>query len=171
MQCATHPHVETYVRCSKCGKAICPQCMVSTPVGYRCRDCAVVRTMPAYNLKPEMIGRAVAAAAGLVIAGGFGWALVFQLRFSMLLIIAGAGIGWLIAEGVSRAAGRRTSTLLPPLAGASAGLSVLAGNVMAIKFFTDLPWSFALRLAFNLDLWTILAGLLAVGVAVGRLRS
>lgn len=170
MQCATHPQVETYLRCSKCGKAICPQCMVSTPVGYRCRDCAVLRTMPRYNLRGGQMLRAVAAAIGLVFAGGIAWAIVFRTGFLMLQVIAGAGIGWLIAEGVSRAAGGRASPLLPWLAGGATALSLLAGNVMAVKFFTDLPWSYALRYAFDINLWGALAGLLGVGVAVGRLR-
>src|SRR3989304_4969303 len=33
MQCATHPGVETELRCATCGKPICPDCLVGTPVG------------------------------------------------------------------------------------------------------------------------------------------
>src|SRR5205809_3343408 len=40
MQCARHPQVETFVRCGKCDQPICPDCMVSGPVGVRCRECA-----------------------------------------------------------------------------------------------------------------------------------
>ena len=39
MYCVNHPDVETYLRCNKCGRPICPKCAVRTPVGYRCRDC------------------------------------------------------------------------------------------------------------------------------------
>jgi len=37
--CASHPAVETSLRCNKCGKPICARCAVRTPTGYRCREC------------------------------------------------------------------------------------------------------------------------------------
>jgi MFS family permease len=37
--CAVHPDRETGLRCNKCGRYMCVQCAVSTPVGYRCREC------------------------------------------------------------------------------------------------------------------------------------
>ena len=171
MQCATHPQTETLLRCSRCERPICLACMVSTPVGFRCRDCAHMGGLPQLNLRPAMLARAVAAAVGLTLAGGLVWALVFQTAIFLLLIVAGAGIGYGVAEGISRAAGRRTSPSLPYIAGVSAALTLLAGNVMVYLFFTNAGFSFALRQAFNLSLWPVLAGLLAVGVAVGRLRS
>ena len=171
MKCARHPQVETYVRCSKCDKAICPDCMISTPVGYRCRDCAGIRALPMSNLRPMLLVQAVAAAVALVFGGGLIWAMVFQARFPMLLVIAGMGVGFLVAEGISRAAGRRSSpVILPILGGLSAGLSILAGNVMSYMFFTAVPFEFAVRHAFDVGLWGILSGVLAVGMAVSRLR-
>lgn len=171
MNCATHPQIETFLRCNRCEKPICPQCMVSAPVGFRCWDCAHVRALPALNLRPVMLVRGLAAAAGMVFADGLIWALVFQTGFLMGLIIAGAGVGYLTAEAVSRASGRRTSPALPWMAGASAGLSLLAGNAMNIAVFTNLGWGFAFRHSFELGIWSILSGLLAMAMAWGRLRS
>jgi hypothetical protein len=37
--CAVHPDRETELRCNKCDRYMCAQCAVSTPVGYRCREC------------------------------------------------------------------------------------------------------------------------------------
>jgi len=37
--CAVHPDRETELRCNKCERYMCAQCAVSTPVGYRCRQC------------------------------------------------------------------------------------------------------------------------------------
>ncbi|MBF8299091.1 MAG: hypothetical protein HW397_140 [Dehalococcoidia bacterium] len=130
----------------------------------------MVRTLPMYNLRPLLLLQAVGAAIGLVFGGGIVWAIVFQTRFTMLLVIAGFGVGYLVGEGISRAAGRRSSPLLPVLGGLSAGLSLLAGNVMAYMFFTTLPFEFALLHAFDLGLWAALSGLLAVGIAISRLR-
>src|ERR687893_2221622 len=71
--CADHPDVETRLRCSRCGRPICPRCGVRTPVGMRCPDCAGTRSAIAANptrtLTAAGTGLAVATAAG--IAWGF----------------------------------------------------------------------------------------------------
>jgi membrane associated rhomboid family serine protease len=42
--CYRHPQRETGVSCSNCGRAICTDCMTSTPVGMRCPECSRQRT-------------------------------------------------------------------------------------------------------------------------------
>jgi membrane associated rhomboid family serine protease len=42
--CYRHPGRETNVSCSMCARPICPDCMISTPVGMRCPECAKQRT-------------------------------------------------------------------------------------------------------------------------------
>ncbi len=42
--CYRHPGRETNVACSRCARPICPDCMISTPVGMRCPECASQRT-------------------------------------------------------------------------------------------------------------------------------
>ncbi len=42
--CYRHPGRETNVGCSRCARPICPDCMISTPVGMRCPECARQRT-------------------------------------------------------------------------------------------------------------------------------
>jgi membrane associated rhomboid family serine protease len=37
--CYRHPQVETGVHCTRCGRPICPECMVPAPVGYQCPEC------------------------------------------------------------------------------------------------------------------------------------
>jgi membrane associated rhomboid family serine protease len=37
--CYRHPAVETRVHCTRCGRPICPECMVPAPVGYQCPEC------------------------------------------------------------------------------------------------------------------------------------
>src|SRR6266498_1182403 len=70
MYCANQPKVETYLRCGKCGKPICAKCRVSTPVGFRCYDCANIQVLPTYAvstdyyLKAGAAGFAVAAVVG-----------------------------------------------------------------------------------------------------------
>lgn len=37
--CYRHPDRVTYILCHRCGNNICPECMVSAPVGFHCVDC------------------------------------------------------------------------------------------------------------------------------------
>ena len=47
--CYRHPERETYIRCTRCDRPICPECMTAAPVGYQCPDCvgAAVAATPA----------------------------------------------------------------------------------------------------------------------------
>ena len=38
-RCYRHPSEETGVHCTRCGRPICPRCMVPAPVGYQCPSC------------------------------------------------------------------------------------------------------------------------------------
>lgn len=64
--CATHPNVMTGLRCTRCGKPICPACAVRTPVGLRCPQCAGVRT--AYSGPRDTRSLTIAGGASLVVA-------------------------------------------------------------------------------------------------------
>jgi membrane associated rhomboid family serine protease len=37
--CYRHPDRETYLSCVRCGRAACPQCLRSAPVGQQCAEC------------------------------------------------------------------------------------------------------------------------------------
>ncbi len=37
--CYRHPGEPTRVRCQRCGRPICPECMVPAPVGHHCPEC------------------------------------------------------------------------------------------------------------------------------------
>jgi len=38
-ECYRHPGRTTYIRCQRCGRPICPECMVTAAVGFQCPDC------------------------------------------------------------------------------------------------------------------------------------
>ncbi len=83
--CADHPDTETRLRCSRCGKPICPRCAVRTPVGMRCPDCAGTRAA----VKANPAGVLKAAAAGIVVAtlAGVGWGVLPDWGFYWALIL------------------------------------------------------------------------------------
>src|SRR5688500_2379830 len=37
--CYRHPKEQTRVHCTRCGRPICPDCMIPAPVGYQCPEC------------------------------------------------------------------------------------------------------------------------------------
>lgn len=37
--CYRHPDRETYIRCNRCERPICPDCMTSAAVGFQCPEC------------------------------------------------------------------------------------------------------------------------------------
>src|SRR5947209_18111324 len=37
--CYRHPSRETYVRCTRCDRPICPDCMNEASVGHQCPEC------------------------------------------------------------------------------------------------------------------------------------
>ena len=44
--CYQHADRETYINCTRCGEFICPECMVSAPVGFQCAQCVQKTSAP-----------------------------------------------------------------------------------------------------------------------------
>lgn len=98
-QCSYHPNVRTRLRCSKCGKPICPRCAVETPVGFRCPDCAAVRGLPTYQTPAAALAKALAAGAVATIAVGVLWGYLPEWKFYLALLL-----GFGVAESMAWAA-------------------------------------------------------------------
>lgn len=177
MQCSYHPKVETNLRCSKCEKPICPRCMVYTPVGPRCPDCAAVRRIPTYDVSMVHYARAIAAGLGLGIISGCGWALLGNFAFLLSFLIA-LGVGYVIGEGISRVVNGKRGPGLQIIAGASVLLAfVFRGLVPTLLSapVASLDLSLLLNLAGRMFLglvdspWSLIFVGIAVFMAVRRL--
>jgi len=119
--CERHPKTETNIRCGRCEKTICPDCLVHSPVGMRCPDCARVNTVPTYDVPMPFllrgIGGGVAAALVLGFAFYFAAPILFRLVFLDIALIntilpffyvaVMALIGYAIGEAVSLATNRK----------------------------------------------------------------
>ena len=161
MKCAAHPGVETNLRCGKCGKPICPKCMVQTPVGARCPECARLYKLPTYRVSTVYYLRAVGTALGMALVTGVIWGVINQfIPFFYLNLLLGAGVGYAIGEVVSLAVNRKRGRGLAAVAGAGVVISYL----VSILLFFSLPFG----------LFPILLALASVAVgifvAVTRLR-
>jgi len=105
--CAQHPDRLTMVSCSACGRPLCPDCMVYSAVGIKCRDCAKMPRSARVALKKSRLVRAVGAGVGAGTAVGFAYYLVLGvIGFFFFFFFVAAGIGYLVGEAVSRASGR-----------------------------------------------------------------
>jgi len=166
MQCATHPDVETELGCGRCGKAICPRCLVYTPVGTRCRDCAQVKALPTYNLGTQTLVRASVAAAVVGAGTGVIWWLFNALTYGFIFVLLiGFALGYMISEAVSLAANRK---LGPPLQIIAVGGVIFAYLVRTGLLIVVDGWGFdELRL---IDAFALLAVVFAGVIAVQRLR-
>ena len=157
MRCAHHPDVETTLSCGKCGKPICPKCMVQTLVGARCPDCAKLYKLPTYRVSIKYYLIAVGTGLGMAIICGIAWGLVISLvPFVYLNLLLGPGAGYAIGEVVSLSVNRKRGT----------GLAVVGGIAVVISYLVSIisPWGLSFGL---LDL---LALALGIFVAITRLR-
>ena len=157
MSCEHKAYPDTTLRCGKCDKLICPDCMVQTPVGARCRECARIQRLPTFRLEPRhyLIATVVGLFSALII--GFIWAtiaLVVRFFFTnfVLALLAGTVVGEVISRSVNRKRG------IP--------LAVIAGLSTALSYFvaTSVPPGFRITL---LDILFLIPGII---VAANRLR-
>lgn len=123
--CAVHPDRETGLRCNKCGRLMCVECAVQTPVGYRCRECVRGHEDKFFKAQSSDLALTFAIPAGLAAVAGFiAGAVSAPLLF---VIILGLPVGGAIAEAALRATGRRRGRQSPQLATVGAALGGLLG--------------------------------------------
>jgi cation transport ATPase len=160
MQCAVHPSVETELACGRCGKPICPRCLVMTPVGARCRDCAHLRRLPTYQVGTAFLLRGLVAALAVGAATGALWAFLFSPRAGAFIgLFVGLGLGYAVGESTSWAANRKRSPVLQGMAVVGVLLAYVVRNLVegGTLFQTN-------------DVFGYVVVAVAVFIAIGRLR-
>ena len=157
MRCATHADVETSLRCGKCGKLICPKCLVQTPVGAKCQDCAGLSKLPTYHVSTKYYLRAAGTGLGMAIVCGIAWGVVMRfVPFFYLNLLLAPGVGYAIGELVSLSVNRKRGI----------GLAIVASIAVVISYLISilfLPW-------LRFGLFDLLALALGIFVVVSRLR-
>jgi len=161
MKCATHPRVETNLKCGKCGKPICPRCMVQTLVGARCPECARLYKLPTYRVSTKYYLRAVGAALGMALVSGVLWGLANTIiPFFFLNLLIGAGVGYVIGEVVGRAVNRKRGR----------GLAAVAGAGVVVSYLVSIFLPFGLPFGLFHIIFDLISVALGIYFAVTRLR-
>ena len=161
VRCATHPDVETNLRCGRCGKPICPRCLVQTPVGARCRECARLYKLPTFRVPAAYYFRAAGAALGLGAVTGLIWGVINSLvPFFYLNLLLAAGAGYAIGEVVGLSVNRKRGRWLA----LTGSLGVVIAYLVNIFTFGSIPFS-----PFRVILDLVGLGI-GVYVAANRLR-
>ena len=164
MRCSRHPNVETALTCASCGTPICPKCMVTTPVGMKCRDCGTSRGTELFKVRPErfVLAGITALIAG-VIAGFIG-----EIAGFFVFFIA-AGYGYFAGTIILKASGMKRGTKLEILAGAGMVIGGLALKLMPIAgILATGHAAVALRVLFDPFFWIVLV--ISTGCAVSKIR-
>ena len=153
--CAEHSDTPTNLRCTRCDKPVCPRCMVQAPVGIRCREHGQGQKLPTYQVSRGFLARGIGASLVIGVLGGALLAVVVLPTFpGFTSLLAMAGFGYLMAEGISRATNRKRGR--PLIIAASMG--ILAAFAIVV-FFNP-----------NLDPFDLLGLGAAIYVAFIRLR-
>lgn len=98
-RCTNHPDRETYVACGRCERPFCPDCLIQSPAGQRCYDCAGVRR----DYAQRAFARRVLQAFGAAVLGGGIAALLPGILFVLFAgLIAGGAAGQSLSPLVNR---------------------------------------------------------------------
>ena len=157
--CAVHPERETSLRCNQCGRYMCVQCAVKTPLGYRCREC-VRQQQDVYftaNSIDYVIGGVVAAVCSI---GANYLAEILPLFLMFFLAVA---VGGFIPQVVNPLVKRRRGRYMHLAVAVGAALGALP--VMAPRF----GWVF-LGAPLDILLWPLLFNVILISVAYGWFR-
>ena len=119
--CNKHPKVETNLSCGRCGTIICYKCLLHTPVGIRCSDCASTPKIPVFDVGTLSYAKVIVASVALSIFASFffGFLFVVIYRIQIILLAAIIGVGYALGESVSFLSRRKISNLLKLIAAAN----------------------------------------------------
>ena len=71
--CYKHPDRDAGVRCRRCERALCPDCMITAPVGFQCRECVkgapAVRSLRSLRADPYVTWALIAVNVAIFLPG------------------------------------------------------------------------------------------------------
>jgi hypothetical protein len=96
--CTTHPDRETLVACGRCLRPFCTQCLIHTPAGQRCFECAGVRR----DYVQRAATRRFLSAFGAMLLGGAISTLLGGFFSLFIAFAAGGAAGQTLSPAITR---------------------------------------------------------------------
>ena len=96
--CTRHPERETLVSCGRCLRPFCPECLIHTPAGQRCYECAGVRR----DFAQRAATRRFLSAFGIMLLGGAISTLLGGFFSLFIAFAAGGAAGQTISPAITR---------------------------------------------------------------------
>jgi hypothetical protein len=163
-RCTNHPDRETYIACGRCERPFCPDCLIQSPAGQRCYECAGVRR----DYAQRAFARRLLQAFGAIVLGA-GIAGLYPALFVVLFagLIAGGAAGQSLSPLVNRRTRARVYLLglLALLGGALIGW--VAGTTLGLSMrvpLSQIPLDVvAVRAVGSLMFWLFTGAAGAVG--------
>jgi hypothetical protein len=162
LYCENHPHVETSLRCNRCGKPICTKCAVHTPTGYRCKECVQSQQK---NFDTAIWIDYILAIVIAVILTYIGSRLTSRIGFFTIFLAPIAGV--VIAEAIRFVVRRRRSKRLFQATAAATAFGGLL-PVLSVLAFTGLTVGFVGLIYF---IWPIVFTVLVTSTVYYRLAG
>ena len=126
LTCYRHSDRETLLRCGRCERPICPDCVRHGATGVRCEECVSLSPRERGHANRRQLRRAAVAACLVALAGG---ALLGAV--GMVSFITSAPLGFGVGAAALAAAERHRGPLVQGIAGGAALLGVLVSAVVS----------------------------------------
>ncbi len=170
--CLRHPNTLSNLRCGRCNDLICPECMVQSPVGARCPECANIGQAPIFRSTSAELTRTIGLSVGMavVVGGIYGlivwamWNLPFNFQIgnvvaSLIVGMVGAPVGEFVRRAGKYKFDKRFRTI-------AAGTMFL---VWVVGIFVSTSLGVSIFLFTNIIGYIGLA--IGIYVAMNRVRS
>lgn len=170
--CYYHPDTKTRLGCSACERPICPQCAVSAPIGYVCRDCAKKDEPKEKPISKRDYFVALANATAAAIILGFLWNSLKP--FGIFISLAGSYlVGFAMARIITATTKFKTTKLLSITTGIIAAVSIVYNPILIARALSDINLLQAVLVfswAYISSITNLLSVIITVWAAVRHLR-
>jgi hypothetical protein len=151
----------TFVRCGRCDAPICVDCMVDSPVGKKCRDCARNRTH-LHESTPGQVTRAFVVAVAVAVPTAW------MMQSMPIIFLMPFIYGFIVGEAALLAGKRSRSTAMQVATGLASVIGCVVG--FGIWFLPRLTAEVPLPLLTMTFGYPLAMVVLGTAVAVSRVR-
>lgn len=135
LYCPKHPQKEATLRCIRCNRPMCLDCLVRTPTGYMCKECARQHDAKFFhgNVRDMVIQGAVCFVGTLIAT-----LVLQQVQFLsqwIFVIFLGPALGGGVAEIALRLTERRRGLYSDVVGAALTGMGGFIGGIAEAFFF------------------------------------